>query len=74
MKQNSRGRYSLLTLPLQQEEAAEAALALVPHAVVPAAHAHGALLAGALRHPGLDLVRAADKGTDKQGLLTTSMV
>lgn len=60
----SRGRYSLLTLPLQQEVTTEAALALVPDAVVTATHTHRALLAGALGHPALDLVNGANKGTE----------
>lgn len=47
---------TLVTLPMQQEVAIEAALALVPLAVVLAIHTHSILFRGTLRHPVLNAV------------------
>lgn len=49
--------YSLVTFPLQQEVATEAALTLVPHAVVLAIHTHSTLFCGTLSHPVLNLIK-----------------
>lgn len=57
----SGNHYSLLTLPLQQEVATEAAFALVPHAVVLAIHAHSVLFCGPLRHQILNLLEGQKK-------------
>lgn len=54
-RQLSRRHHLLLTLPLQQEVATEAALTLVADAVVLAVHTHGVLLCGPLGHPFLNL-------------------
>lgn len=53
----NRKYYSLIALPLQQEEPTEAALTLVPHAVVLAIHTHSILFCGTLRHPVLNLIK-----------------
>lgn len=47
---------TLLTLPLQQKVATEAALTLVPHTVVLAIHTHSILFCWTLRHPVLNAV------------------
>lgn len=45
----------LLTLPLQQEVATEAALTLIPHTVVLTAHTHSTVLSGAFCCPLFNL-------------------
>lgn len=49
--------YSLVTFPVQQEVATEAALTLVPHAVVLAIYTHSTFFCGTLRHPVLNLIK-----------------
>ena len=67
-------RNSLVALPLEQEEAAETALTLVPHAVVLTAHTDCAVLRGALRHPLQDLGGEGGNTEGGRGMRTSSEV
>lgn len=53
--------YSLVTLPLQQEVATEAALTLVPHTVVLTIHTHSIFFCGTLGNPVLNLLEGKIK-------------
>lgn len=55
--------YSLVTFPVQQEVATEAALTLVPHAVVLAIYTHSTFFCGTLRHPVLNLIKVQKEKT-----------
>lgn len=61
--------YSLVTFPVQQEVATEAALTLVPHAVVLAIYTHSTFFCGTLRHPVLNLIKVQKEKTKETSLL-----